>query len=79
MITMKKFKANEKVRFKIITTRKGDRFALSHEGQLTMIETATVQDVKNELVAQFLSEINRPYNGQIKYRPNDVKVTVCVA
>lgn len=76
---MKKFNANEKVCFKIITTRKCDRFALSQEGQLTMIETATAQDVKNELLAQFLSEINRPYDGQIKYHPNDVKVTVWTA
>jgi hypothetical protein len=73
---MKKFNANEKVRFEITTTRKGDRFALNWEGQLTMIEPATANDLKDDLLVEFLSEVNRPRDEQRKYRPNEVKITV---
>lgn len=73
---MKKFNANEKVRFEITTTRKRDRFALNWNGQLTMIEPATERDLKDDLLVQFLSEVNRPYGEQSKYRPNEVKITV---
>jgi hypothetical protein len=73
---MKKFNANEKVRFEIITTRKSDRFALNWNGQLTMIEPATASDLKDDLLVEFLSEVKRPRDEQRKYRPNEVKITV---
>lgn len=73
---MKKFNANEKVHFEITTTRKRDRFALNWEGQLTMIEPATEHDLKDDLLVQFLSEVNRPRDEQRKYRPNEVKIVV---
>jgi hypothetical protein len=73
---MKKFNANEKVRFEITTTRKSDRFALHWEGQLTMVEPTTASDLKDDLLVQFLSEVNRPRDEQRKYRPNEVKITV---
>ena len=73
---MKKFNANEKVRFEITTTRKRDRFALNWNGQLTMIEPATESDLKDDLLVEFLSEVNRPRDEQRKYRPNEVKITV---
>ena len=73
---MKKFNANEKVHFEITTTRKSDRFALNWEGQLTMIEPATARELKDDLLVQFLSEVNHPRIEQRKYRPNEVKITV---
>lgn len=73
---MKKFNTNEKVRFEITTTRESDRFALNWKGQLTMIEPTTVSNLKDNLLVQFLSEVNRPRDEQRKYRPNEVKITV---
>ena len=73
---MKKFNANEKVHFEITTTRKGDYFALNWKGQLTMIEPATVRDLKDDLLVQFLSEVNHPRDEQRKYRPNEVRIAV---
>lgn len=41
-----------------------------------MIEPATASDLKDDLLVQFLSEVNRPREEQRKYRPNEVKITV---
>jgi hypothetical protein len=73
---MKKFNANEKVRFEITTTRKSEHFALNWNGQLTLIEPATESDLKDDLLVQFLSEVNAPRDEQRKYRPNEVKITL---
>ena len=73
---MMKFNANEKVCFEITTTRKRDQFALNWKGQLTMIEPATASDLKDDLLVEFLSEVNHPLDEQRKYRPNEVKIVV---
>lgn len=73
---MKKFNANEKVHFEITTTRKSDRFALNRGGVLTMIEPATASDLKDDLLVEFLSEVNHSRDEQRKYRPNEIKITV---
>jgi hypothetical protein len=76
---MMKFNVNDKVNFKIHTSRKKESFRFSWDGQLTIDEPATSQEVKDFLLVEFLSEINKPLHEQRKYRPNEVKITLALA
>jgi hypothetical protein len=76
---MIKFNANDKVKFEIRTTRKQESFHLSWDGQLTITEPTTAQEVKDSLLVEFLSEVNKPRHEQLKYRPNEVKITLALA
>ena len=76
---MMKFNANDKVNFEIHTTRKKESFNLSWNGQLTITEPTTSQEVKDSLLVDFLSEVNKPRHEQFKYRPNEVKITLALA
>ena len=73
---MMKFNANNKVEFRICTTRKKEHFHHSWNGQLTITEPATAQEVKDCLLVEFLSEVNKPRHEQFKYRPDEVKITL---
>ena len=75
---MKKFNTNDKVKFDIRTTRKKESFNISWNGQLTITEPSTSQDVKDYLLMEFLSEVNKPRNEQLKYRPNEVKIVLAL-
>ena len=76
---MIKFNVNDKVKFEIRTTRKQESFHLSWDGQLTITEPSTSQEVKDSLLVEFLSEVNKPRHEQLKYRPNEVKITLALA
>jgi hypothetical protein len=71
---MMQLKKNDKVKFKICTTRKRDSFHLSWDGLLTINEPITAQALETQLMVEFLSDINKPRSEQFKYRPNEVKV-----
>lgn len=75
---MMKFNVNDKVKFEIRTTRKKESFNLSWNGQLTITEPATSQEVEDSLLVEFLSEVNKPRHEQLKYRPNEVKITLAL-
>lgn len=76
---MMKFDVNDKVKFEIRTTRKKESFNLSWDGQLTITEPTTSQEVRDSLLVEFLSEVNKPRHEQLKYRPNEVKITLALA
>ena len=73
------FNANTKVNFKVETARKSEKFALAWEGQLTTEAPLTKQALKNELMCDFLYEVNHPRDEQTKYRPEEIRVSLSVA
>lgn len=76
---MMKFNTSDKVKFEICTIRKKESFHHSWSGQLTITEPATAQEVKDSLLVEFLSEVNKPRHEQFKYRPDEVKITLALA
>ena len=75
---MKVLMTNTKVNFKIFTTRK-ESFFLKWEGQLTVTEPITKQKLTDELMIDFISDINVPLHPRKKYRPEEVKVILTLA
>jgi hypothetical protein len=75
---MMKFNTNDKVKFEIHTTRKTEHFRPSWDGQLTITEPTASKEVKDFLLVEFLSELNKPRNEQLKYRPNEVRITLAL-
>lgn len=76
---MKKFNVNDKVKFEIHTTRKSEKFHLAWNGQLTVTESATSNELKESLLVDFLSEVNEPRNEREQYKPNEVKIVLTLA
>ena len=76
---MKKFNANDKVRFAIYTTRASEKFHLNWNGQLTVTESTTSNELKESLLIDFLAEVNEPRNKREQYKPNEIQIILTLA
>lgn len=72
-----KYNTGDKVNFEVRTHRKGERFSLSWNGNLTIDEPSTAKEVMKLLAEAFLEDTNsRLPKGKKQYATNEVTVTL---